>query len=816
MSAFLYDVRHSLRGLLRSPGFFAMAVITLALGIGANTAIFSMVNGILFRPLPVRDADRLVVISTKFENIPYFMEASYMNYKDILDRSETLEDAVAWEPGIPGMATETFAVKTTGIAVTSNFFTFFGIQPSAGRFFEEHDDDAQGARPEIVLGHSFWQSRFGADAGVLGSTIRLNDNPFTIVGVMPEGFSGTEFPFVPEFYAPMSMLERIGAGYRASRTNTNFRVMGRLKPGVTADQAQAEIDLLAAGLIEEHPDQLDGMTLHVIPELKARPEPAIHQIMPVIAMLFLGMVSLVLLIACANIANLVLARGLGRRREMSVRAALGATRGRLARQLITESLLVASMGGALGLGSAAWASGWLEAMRPPTDLPMVFDYSMDVRVFAFAAVATVLTGLLFGLLPALQASRPDLHGAMKEGGRGSSEGRGGRRVRSALVVSEFAVAAVLLVVAGLFVRSLDNAKEIDLGFEPEQTLLATVSPDAAGYDQEESARLLERLLERARELPGVTHAAAAATVPFGYNYDGMELYPEGRTPAPDERMDGSLMTDVTTGYFQTVRTPVLRGRVFTDDDDANAPKVAIVNEKLAEMFWPGEDPLGKRMMTGQEGETYEVVGLVPTGKYQMLAEDDMPFLFVPWKQRRSAEMIFYLRTAGPPANLAGAFRDLVRDADASVPVSSVYAFDHFVYEGKGLMPFRMGAALMAAFAVLGLALAAVGVFGALSYFVSSRTNEIGVRMALGADRASVMRMVLGSGAKLAAIGVAFGLAGAAASAHLVAPLLLDVSPTDPLTYAVVAAFLAAVTVTACYLPARRAMRQDPVTALRQE
>ena len=816
MSGLFQDLRQSLRGLFKAPGFFAMAVGTLALGIGANTAIFSMFNGILFRPLPVKDADRLVVFSTKFPKDSYFGGCSYRNFQDLRERSEMLEDAVAWEPALPGMAAEAFAVKTAALVVTSNYFRFLGLSASVGRFFAEHDDDALGSTPEIVLGYAFWETRFGADPGVIGSTVRLNDRPFEIVGVAPEGFHGTEVFFDPELYIPMSMLEAAGAGNRDARTNTNFRVLGRLRPGGTADQAQHEAELLAAGLIEEHPEELKGMALYAIPELDARPEPSVHRIMPVIATLFLAMVGLVLLIACANIANLMLARGLGRRREMSVRAALGATRGRLARQLISESLLVAGIGGTLGLAAAVWVSSWLEGVRPPTDLPLFLDYSMDVRVLAFVSGATVLTALLCGLLPSLEASKSDLQVAMKEGGRSSSESPGGRRLRSALVVAEFAVASVLLIVAGLFLRSLQHAGSMYLGFQPEQTLLATVSPSSAGYEPEQSVRLLDGLLRDSHALPGVTHAAMATMAPFGYSFDGMRVYPEGRPPAPDERLDMVLLASVSEDYFETVRMPLLLGRAFSLRDGKDSPKVAIVNEKLAEMFWPGEDPLGKRMKGGDEGETYEIVGVVPTGKYQLLAEDDLPFVYLPWEQRPGSEAIFHLRTAGEPASLAPAFRDAVRARDAAVPVSSVFAFDRFVYEGKGLLPFRLGAILMTAFAVLGLTLAAVGVFGALSYFVSSRTAEIGLRMALGADRTTVMRMVLGGGVRLAAAGLALGLAAAVPTSSFVAPLLLGVSPLDPLTYAGVAAFLAAVTLLACYVPARRAMRQDPMTALRQE
>lgn len=811
----VHDLRFALRRLLKSPGFFAMGVISLALGIGANTAVFSMLNGLLFRPLPVRDADRLVVVSTRFANVPYNAHVSYPNYRDLLERSRSIEDAVAFEPAHPGMAADEFAAKISGAAVTSNFFEFFGLVPSLGRFFAPHDDEALGSTPEIVLGHAFWQTRLGGDPSFVGRTVRLNGDPFEVVGVAPEGFRGAEVLVDPEFYAPMSMAEKVGAGQREDRGASNHRVLARPRPGVTAGQAQAEFDLLTAGLIEEHPERLSGMSLHVIPELRARPDVSIHGIMPAIATIFLAMVGLVLLIACANIANLVLVRGLGRKREMALRAALGATRGRLAWPLLAESLIVGLAGGALGLVAASWAAAGLEGIRPPSEIPFVFDYSLDGRVLAFTSLATLGTTLLFGLLPSIRASRTDLAQGMNDGGRGASEGRSGRRARSALVVAEFALAAVLLITAGLFWRSLQEAENTYLGFEPGGTLIATVSPNAAGYESDEASRLLERVLERARELPGVSDAAMASTVPLGFSASGGRFHPEGVPLGPDERMHQALYSVVSDDYFETLRTPLLGGRALDARDDAEAPRVAVVNAAMAERFWPGQSAVGRRFIDAQD-RVLEVVGVVPTGKYQILGEDDWSFVFLPWAQRPRTEMSFHLRTDGDPEALAATFRALVREVAPAVPVSEVFPYDRFVRDGKGLMPFRLGSILMSAFAALGLALAAIGIFGALSYFVSSRTNEIGVRMALGADRGTVVSMVLGSGVRLAAVGLALGLIAALATASFVDPLLIGVEARDPLTYGLVVVFLVAVTLAACALPVLRAVRLSPVEALRHE
>ncbi len=818
MTDLLRDFQFSIRSLLKSPAFLLISVASLALGIGANGAVFSMLNGMLFRPLPVKDADRLVRLSTKLSDVPYFMEVGYPNFRDLRESNESLEDMIAWAPGMPGLATASFATKALGAIVTSNYFEFFGIEPGLGRFFTGGDDEAQGSQPYVVLGHSYWTSHFGADRGVIGQTVRLNNNPFEIIGVTSEEFHGGEVIVDLQFYVPMSMLEQAGGGDREGRGGTNFRTLGRLKPGVTVSRAQAEMDLLVAGLAAQHPSQLKGASIKVIPELESRPEPSMHGFMPRIAAMFLAMVGLVLLIACANIANLALARGLGRHRELSVRVALGASRWRVVRQLMTESFVVALLGGAAGLIVAGWASSVLESIRPPTDLPFVFDYSLDERVLLFNAALTLLTVLLFGLMPAYQASKADVHGAMKDGGQRSGDSRGGNRIRSILVVSEFALATLLLVVAGLFLRSLDHAKEVFLGMRPENILLATISPRGAGYEADAGQRFLETVLDEASNIPGVMGVSFSRHMPFAYSNSGISMYPEGRPPNPDEPLKSALYSTVSSDYFKTVRTPILRGRGFDASDNADAPKVIIVNEKFAETFWPGEDALGKRMMRDRDpgGEWYEIVGIVPTGKYTFLGEPDLDYAFVPWKQNPQTEMTFQLRTAGDPASLGPGFRALVRSIDSAVPVSDVYPFADFVYDGKGLIHVRLAAMLMGSFAVIGLTLAAIGVFGSLSYFVSRHRREIGVRMAVGADRTSVVRLVLSSGFKLAGTGLALGLIATVAISKLVGAMLVDVSPTDPLTYAIVASFLILVAFLSCYLPASRAAGLDPMRVLRED
>jgi len=777
-----------------------------------------MLNGILFRPLPVEDAHRLVRLLTKMPDIESFLELSYPNFRDIRKANQSFEEMTTWEPAITGVSTPSFAVKGAGYAVSGNYFEFLGLQPAVGRFFLAGDDEEKGSQPVIVLGNAFWKSHFGGDPDVVGQTLRLNNNPFEIVGVTGEEFHGTEVVLAPQFFTPMSMLELAGAGNREARRSQNFRVLAKLRQGVSVETAQAEMDLVMVRLADEHPTDLKDATLLVLPELKSRPDPSMHEFMPYVAAMFLSMVSLVLLIACANIANLTLARGLGRSREVSVKAALGASRWRLIRQLLTESVVLAVLGGAAGLLFTVWVAELLEGVRPPSELPFHFDYSLDSRVFAFTAATTLLTVFLSGLMPAVQASSPDLHSAMKEGGQRSSEGRGGSRTRSVLVAAEIAFATVLLVVAGLFLRSLEKGKGVYIGVEPDQILMATVSPSSSGYDLEKGKGLLDQILAEATQLPGVSHAAFTRYVPFGHSTSVFSAYPEGVAPTPDEPLRRGIYTVVSDDYFQTVRTAILRGRAFDERDHAGAPKVAIANEKFAETFWPGEDALGKRMMRGRDksGDWYEVVGIVPTGKYQFLGEQDVAYVYLPWAQHPRREMTFQLRTAGSPPSLAPAFRELVRSIDSTVAVSGVFAFDDFIYEGRGLMHIRLTAMLMTAFSVIGLALAAIGVYGSLSYLVSRRTSEIGVRMAIGADRASVIGLVMSSGFKLVGWGLALGLVVTLGISRFVGPMLVDVSPTDPLTYFVVGMFLVLLAFLACYIPARRAARLDPVQALRQE
>ena len=637
MFALLQDLRYSVRSLRKSPGFVALAVFTLTLGVGATSSMFSLVNEVLYRPLPVRDADRLVRLSDKRPDSPYFAQVSQPNFRDLKEAVTTLEDLVGSGPVSPGVATDEFSIKATGVAVTGDYFHALGVDPLLGRLIRPEEDGPPGTHFVVVLGHRFWRTRFGGDPAVVGTTIQLNKQPFEIVGVLPEEFTGIEWAMDPQLYVPIAMQEGLGNNDRERRGNSNFRALARLAPGVSLEAAQAEVDSIVQALNAEHPGPNLGMRIHLIPETRTRPDPSIHEISPIISSVFLGLVALVMLIACANLANLMLSRGLDRQREIAIRRSLGAGRARVARQLFLESLLIAALGGAGALAVAAFSSEVLSNVRVATDLPIYFRFSVDWRVFAFNAAVVLLSVTLFGLFPALRASNPDLLAQIKDGGRSNTASRSARYARSGLLVAQFGVSLVLLVVAGLFVRSLQAAAGIYLGFEPAGRLMATVSPAVVGYNSDETTAILERTLEVARELPGVRSAALSYHVPFGFSASGFQLCPEGRPPAEGERMTNVGSTVVSPGYFETMGTPLLAGRDFTENDDSESDLAAVVNQKLANLFWPGEDPLGKRLSTNREGTApwITVVGVVPTGKYQLLSEAPGPYLFMPWKQKLS-------------------------------------------------------------------------------------------------------------------------------------------------------------------------------------
>lgn len=821
METLWQDLRYGARMLARNPGFTAVAVLTLALGIGANTAIFSMVNAFFFRPLPVEEPDRLVVLATRDDHIEFPHGLSYRDYRDYRDMNEIFAGMALYTPAPVNMSEEGQPERNFVELVTGNYFEMLGVSAALGRTFTAEEDRGLGQHPVMVLGHGFWQSRFGGDPSIVGKIVHINDYPFTVLGVLPETFHGTEFLFDVPAYVPLMMMNEVQPGFNLDtedREGHFFRAMGRLQPGVTVEGAAAAVNTMAARLGQEYPDTNEGVSLLVVPETRARPEASTADLMAPAMVAFMGMVSLVLLIACANLANLLLARATTRKKEMAVRQALGAGRFRIVRQLLTETLLLALLGGGVGLLIALWVTDMISAFanRFPIDAPIRFDFSLDARVFLFALVVAVVTGILAGILPAWRSASGDLHETLKEGGR-SSGGAGRRRLRSAFVVAQVAVSLALLICAGFFLQSLNNARTMDFGFRADNLLLVAADPSLQRYDQPRARRFFRDLIEHVEALPGVESATASSFVPFSGG--GMRIapvLPEG-TDRTDEELPNVFYNVVGDNYFRTLGIPILQGRPFLRQEFDSSRGVVVVNEALARQLWPSEDPIGRRLsLSGREGPYLEVVGVARDGKYMFLAEDSRPMLYQPMSQDSIGETVLQIRTRTEPLSLVPAVRQEVQALDAAMPIFNINSMETHMRNGNALMPFRLAAILTGGFGSLGLVLATVGLYGVIAYSVSQRTHEIGIRMALGAQSRDIFRLVIGQGMLLTGIGVGLGLLLAFPLGQMLSGMLLGVNPADPVLFAAVAAFLTGVALLACYIPARRATRVDPLVALRYE
>ncbi|MCH8948204.1 MAG: ABC transporter permease [Acidobacteria bacterium] len=822
IESFWQDVRYGLRMLRKNPGFTAVAVLSLALGIGANTTIFSLFNALLLRPLPGRNPGALATVYTSGSSGSLYSASSYPDYLDYRDRSEAFSELAASTFTPMLLSGAGLNDRIIGETVTGNYFETFGVTALYGRTFTSAEDQP-GAAPVVVLSHGLWQRLFGSDPAVVGETLKLNGQPVTIIGIAPKEFTGSirgvslEL-WVPFSNAPLLMPRRNLIERRGAR---GLFLFGRLKPGYTAEQAQSNLRVIGQQLYEAHPNEWTNKkgqprVVSVLPESQSRVPPVARGALLGFLGMLLVVVGLVLLIACANVANLLLARAGARRREIAVRLALGAGRGRLVRQLLTESLLLSLLAGVAGVLLAVWTSRLLMAFQPPLSFSLALDLGFDYRVLAFAFGVTLATGIIFGLAPALQATKPNLVVALKEVGAGGAGGYRRSYLRNGLVVTQVALSVLLLAGAGLFLRSLANAGTIDVGFDPENVLLVSLDLGLQGYDEVRGRVFYQQLQERLEKHPQIESASVARSLPLGLGGARRTVAIEGYQPAPGEDMEHHFNV-VGPRYFETLRIPIVRGRSFTDQDSKNAPGVVIVNQAFARRFWPGENPIGKRLTAQNPQDEYplEIVGVAKSGKYITLGEDPRPYIYYPHRQQfYQPAMDLLVRATGNPSALTDAVRGEVRALDPTLAAYSVRTLTEHM--GVSLLPVRMAATLLGIFGFLALVLAAVGIYGVMSYAVSQRTHEIGIRMALGAQPRDILRSVIGQGMMLVLIGVVIGLAVALAVTRFLTFLLYGISATDPATFAGVSLLLAAVALLACYIPARRATKVDPMVALRYE
>ncbi len=816
MNNLLQDLRYGVRALRKSPGFTLTAVLTLALGIGATTAIFSLVNALLLRPLPVAEPGRLVQVEELRRNGESEAMYSHPRYAELRDGSgRVLAGLAAFK--MEGMALRAGgrAEAVMGGYVSGNYFQVLGIAPEAGRFFGAGEDRPGSPGAVAVISEHLWRTRFGGERSALGRTIHLNGQPVTVVGVAPRGFGGTFVAVQTDVWVPIAMYPRLNrraeeAVYERGRYIW-LSLFGRLQPGVSPERAET---LLGGVARRSEPDLVRSpLPLGVrLQPLTGMPASARGAVLGFMTML-LATAGLVMLIAGTNVAGMMLARGTTRRREVAIRLAVGAGRGRLVRQLLTESLLLFAAGGAGGLLLAMWLADAVSVLYPPLPVRIALDLEPDARVLGFALLLALGTGVAFGLAPALRASRPDVHPALGEGSGGRGAGR--TRLRSAFVVAQLAMSLLLLVTAGLFVQALRSALATDLGFDPDGVVVADLNLRAQGFDDARSAEFHRRVVERISALPGVESVGVAEFAPMSGTTMSVDVEtPERPNPAPTPGHTpmNAAYTAVDPGYFRALRIPLVSGRGFTAADRKGGPPVVVVNQTLAGRFWPGQNPVGRRLRVFRE--EHEVVGVARDAKYQALDQEPTSFLYLPLAQAGADRMTLFVRARTEPGPTLAAVRREVAALDPDVPLQQAMPFSAMV--GMGLFPQRLAATLIGAFGLLGLALAAVGIYGVLSFHVGQRTQEIGVRLALGAAAGDVVGMVLRQGLRLVAVGMAVGLAAALAATRLLTSLLHGVSATDPATFLAVPALLTAVALLASWLPARRAARVNPMTALRAD
>ena len=825
MGTLWQDFRYGLRMLARNRGFATVAILSLGLGIGANTTIFTVVNAVLLNPLPVKDSSRLVQLDTVDSKTATGgpnaakLGMSYPNFRDYRDKSAAFSGLSVFTFTNFTLSGEGTPKQISGMVVSANYFDVLGVKPVIGRTFYPDEDQKPGANNIAVLSYSLWSKQFGSDPGIIGKTLTLNSYAYTVVGVAARNFKGT-FNLAPpdEIWVPVSMYKQATSGELAtdfdSRRALFALVFGRLKPGVTMAQAEASLKPLASALEKEFPVDNAGrsVALTLLSDAAAGGANA-HDQFALAGMLIMGVVGLVLLIACVNLANLLLAQAAKRDREMSVRAALGASSSRLLRQMLTESVTLSMLGGIAGLIIAYWGRTLLWSFRPPFLDQDSINLSFNTNVLLFTLGISVLTGLLFGIAPALKVARVDLAETLKVGGRGSSLGFLKNRFRSLLIVGELALALIALVGAGLFVRSMQEAQKLSPGFESKNLFVFNFDLGARQYTQNRGEQFYRDAVERAQNVSGVARATVASNAPFGGGF-ARTVFPEGEQQVPGHH--GMLITvdAVLPGFFDTLRIPMFSGRDFSDTDQPNTVPVAVINSATAKHFWPNENAVGKRFTFFGDQKLIQVVGVVANTTQFAIGEVPQPAVYLPQAQYYTPQATLQVRTANDPRTVLASVREQVQNLDKNLAITGVFTIGELL--SQGLWAPRMAAALLSVFGLVALVLAAIGIYGVMAYSIAQRTREVGIRMALGAQPGDVLKLVIGQGMLLAGTGVVVGLIAAFGVARLFASLLFGVSPTDPLTFVTVAAVMSLSALAACYFPARRAMRVDPIVALRYE
>jgi predicted permease len=820
----MHDVRYALRFLWTHKSFAATAVLTLAIGLGANTALYGLLNAAL-RPLPLARPEQIVAIAaeTKDDNTGGFQYSfSIEAMKDFQERAEPFSTVVGNMLRVGGLSAGGRASQFWFTAVSDNYFNGLGVTPALGTLFT----GPSGSPVHVVLGHTFWMKTFGGDANVIGKAVRIEGAPAVITGVVAQSFRGTLMGVELDGYVTLDdygvLVPDVRRWLYHNRRARPLQLFARLKPGVSLSEAQAAMDILMGTLETEHPETDRGVRARVIPEPLARPlpMPAVTEAIPFVRFFGLAIAGLVLLLACTNVANLLLVRATAREREMAVRAALGATRARLVRQMVTEGLLLSSIGGLAGYVVGQWITrGYVSRLDLGADLPLQFDASFDMNVFLFSLGAAVVTGVVIGLWPAWRASRADARAALHDGGRSVSDGAHRQRLRRLLVVGQISGALALLAMAGLFLRTLTSAEQVDVGFDTEHLITVRLDPKQIGYDEDRTNEFYKALQRRVAAWPGVTSVAVAFTTPMSYLIGGGSIYIEGQPVSESSQPPASFMNHVGHDYFKVMGIPILRGRAFVEDDErdhSTTRKVAIVNEVMAARYWPGQDPIGKRFRAYNPTDPLlEIVGVARNSKYVLVFEAPRPYIYLPIVRDLSLRTL-HVRAAGQPATLGPRLEHEIKELAPDLPIADLRTMNQSLAGLFGYLIFRIGAIQATGMGVLGLTLALIGIYGVVSFGASLRTREIGIRVALGAQPRDILRLMLGQGLQLVTAGILVGLAAAVAMARMLTRFLPLVDATDWGLFGAVAAGLAALALWACYVPARRATRVPVMMALRHE